>query len=69
LLELCRIEEFFAELEDFIKSNWATSKMTLVKDSIPSSFLEWLIKVVGAQEESTRGHFQHASIKVDTWGD
>lgn len=38
--------------------------MTLVKDSIPSSFLEWRIKVVGTKEESTRGHFQHASIKL-----
>lgn len=57
------IIEFFAEINSFIKRNWAYF------GDDPSqgfdSFLEWCIKAVGAKGECARGHFQHAGIQIE----
>lgn len=29
------------------------------------TFLEWRIDVVGAKEDSARGHFRHAGLKIE----
>lgn len=30
-----------------------------------ATFVEWYINVVGAKEESARGHFRHAGLKIE----
>jgi transposase len=57
------IEEFFAELKAFIRKNWG------VYQEAPEQrfdvFLEWCIDIVGARQDSARGHFRHAGITVE----
>lgn len=57
------IEEFFAELENFIKRNW--SRYEKDPEQGFDVFLEWCISVVGAKEESARGHFRHAGLTIE----
>ena len=60
--DLNPIKEFFAELKSFIKRNWSYYEADPVQGF--DAFLAWGIDVVGAKEESARGHFQHAGLKI-----
>lgn len=61
--DLNPIEEFFAELKAFTKRNWQ------VYEKDPGQgfniFLEWCVDVVGAREESAKGHFRHTGVELD----
>jgi transposase len=61
--DLNPIEEFFAELKEFIKRNWQ------VYEADPNQgfdeFLEWCIDIVGRKEQSAKGHFRHAGLTVE----
>ena len=61
--DLNPIEEFFAELKSFIKRNWSYYEED--PDQGFDAFLEWCIKIVGAKEESARGHFRHAGLHIE----
>jgi transposase len=61
--DLNPIEEFFAELKAFIKRNWSYYEVD--PDQGFDAFLGWCIDVVGAKEESARGHFRHAGLKIE----
>ena len=56
------IKEFFAELKSFIKHSWGFYEGN--PDQGFNIFLKWCINTVGAKEESARGHFQHARMKI-----
>lgn len=56
------IEEFFGELKSFIKHRWGLCEGN--PDQGFDVFLKWCINTVGAKEDSARGHFQHAGMKV-----
>lgn len=60
--DLNPIEEFFAELKAFFKRNWIYYEGH--PDQGFDAFLGWCIDVVGAKEESARGHFRHAGLKI-----
>lgn len=62
LPDLNSIEEFVAELKGFIRCNWSYYKDP---DKRFGSFLEWCFGVVGAREESARGHFRHAGLTIE----
>jgi transposase len=57
------IEEFFAELKASIKKSWQ------VFEEAPGQgfdvFLQWCINEVGERQDSARGHFRHAGIRVE----
>jgi transposase len=57
------IEEFFAELKDFIKLSWHNYEEHPRMGF--DNFLKWCINVVGKKKESARGHFRHAGIKIE----
>jgi transposase len=61
--DLNPIEEFFSELKAFIKRSFR-----LYLDN-PSrgfhEFLQWCIDIIGAREQSARGHFRHSGITID----
>lgn len=59
--DLNPIEEIFAELKSFIKRNWNHFEQDPEQGF--DTFLEWCIRMVGAREESARGHFRHAGLK------
>jgi transposase/DNA-binding CsgD family transcriptional regulator len=61
--DLNPIEEFFAELKGFIKRNWQHHMEH--SDEGFDSFLEWCIDIVGAREQSAKGHFRHAGLVID----
>jgi transposase len=61
--DLNPIEEFFAELKAFIKRKWSYYEVD--PDQGFDGFLGWCIGVVGAKEESARGHFRHAGLKFE----
>lgn len=61
--DLNPIEEFFAEPKAFIKRNW--SYYEVGPDQGFDTFLGRCIDVVGAKEESARGHFWHAGLKIE----
>lgn len=61
--DLNPIEEFFAKLKAFIKRNWSYYEVD--SDQGFDAFLGWCIDVVGAKEESARGHFRHAGLKIE----
>lgn len=61
--DLNPIEEFFAELKAFIKQNWSYYEVD--SDQGFDVFLGWCIDVVSAKEESARGHFRHAGLKIE----
>lgn len=64
--DLNPIEEFFAELKSFIKRSWSFYEED--PDQGFDAFLEWCIDAVGAKEESARGHFRHAGLKIEEFG-
>jgi transposase len=61
--DLNPIEEFFAEHKAFIKCNWSYYEMD--PDQGFDTYLGWFIDVIGAKEESARGHFRHAGLKIE----
>ncbi|KAJ5146627.1 uncharacterized protein N7515_001191 [Penicillium bovifimosum] len=61
--DLNPIEEFFAELKAFIKRNWGYYEAD--PDQGFDAFLTWCIDIVGAKEESAKGHFRHAGLKIE----
>jgi transposase len=63
--DLNPIEEFFAELKARIKRNWSYYEVD--PDQGFDVFLGWCIDVVGAKEESARGHIRHEGLTVDSW--
>ncbi|KUM55671.1 hypothetical protein ACN42_g11575 [Penicillium freii] len=46
-----------------IKQNWSYYEAD--PDQGSDVFLAWCINEVGAKEESTRGHFRHAGLKIE----
>ncbi|KAJ5513129.1 hypothetical protein N7463_002681 [Penicillium fimorum] len=65
--DLNPIEEFFAELEGFIRRNWCYYAED--PDREFASFLERCINQVGAKKNSARGHFRHAGLSVEDLDD
>lgn len=65
--DLNPIEEFFAELKNFIKRYW--NYFGKGTDQGFDVFLEWCIDIVGAREDSARGHYQHAGLSVEDLND
>jgi hypothetical protein len=63
---LNELEEFFCRGQRIYQTNWAYF------EDDPSqgfdSFLEWCIKAISTNEESARGHFQHAGIQIGFCG-
>lgn len=57
------IEEFFAELKNFIRVNWSLFKNDPSQDF--TAFLRSCIEVVGNNAEHARGHFRNAGIVVE----
>jgi transposase len=61
--DLNPIKEFFVELKAFIKWNWH------IYEGNPEqgfgNFLEWCIDIVGAQEQSAKGHFRHVGLTME----
>jgi transposase len=58
--DLNPIEEFFSELKAFIRRKIRNYTGRRYRD-----FLEWCVDVVGAREESARGHFRHAGLVIE----
>jgi transposase len=54
--DLNPIKKFFAELKAFIKQN---------RYIYEGNFLEWCINVVGAREQSAKGHFRHTGLTIE----
>jgi transposase len=61
--DLNPIEELFAELKYFIKRNWRHYEED--PDQGFDTFLEWCVDVVGAREQSAKGHFRHAGLTIE----
>lgn len=61
--DLNPIEEFFTKLKSFIKRNWSYYKRDPGQGF--DKFLEWCINVVGAKEESAKGHFRHIGLEIE----
>lgn len=61
--DLNPIEEFFAELKGSIRRHWKKYKQDPVQGF--DTFLEWCAGMVGAREQSARGHFRHAGLTVE----
>lgn len=61
--DLNPIEEFFAELKAFIKRQWAVYSGATDKDF--ATFLEWCVETVGGRQDSAKGHFRNAGLKVE----
>jgi transposase len=61
--DLNPIEEFFAELKNFIKRHWG------IYEENPEQgfniFLERCVDAVGSRKESARGHFRHTGWTID----
>lgn len=57
------IEEFFAEPKVFIKRNWSYYEVGPGQGF--DTFIGWCTDVVDAKEESARGHFWHAGLKIE----
>lgn len=58
------IEEFFAELKNFIK-NPGPELSELFKDF--RAFLQACVDTVGRRKASARGHFRHAGVVIDEY--
>jgi transposase len=63
--DLNPIEEFFAELKAFIRRNWRFYEENPEQGF--DTFLEWCVDVVGAREESAKGHFRHAGVTIEEY--
>jgi len=61
--DLNPIEEFFSELKAFIKRNWSRYEENPRQGF--DTFLEWCVDVVGAREDSAKGHFRHAGLTIE----
>jgi hypothetical protein len=61
--DLNPIEEFFAELEAFVKRNWSSYADNPGQDF--SAFLEWCVNVVSGKGKSAQGHFRHAGLTIE----
>ncbi|CRG92909.1 hypothetical protein PISL3812_09987 [Talaromyces islandicus] len=61
--DLNPIEEFFAELKAFIRRNWQLYEED--PDQGFDNFLEWCVDSVGMREQSAKGHFRNAGLKVE----
>ena len=59
LLDLNPIEEFFAELKAFIRRNWPFYEKNSGQGF--DRFLEWYVDIVGAREESAKGHLKKSN--------
>jgi transposase len=55
LPDLNPIEEFFAELQAFIKRSWGAYEEDTAQGF--DVFLEWCVDQVGSRKQSARGHF------------
>src|ERR1700744_6372984 len=64
--DLNPIEEFFAELNAFIKKQWHEYEDNPHQDF--KVFLDWCIGVVGGRLDSAEGHFRHAGVTVEAIG-
>jgi transposase len=56
------IEEFFAQLKQFIKRHWQVWEQGEQTDFAP--FLRWCIRKAGADRTSAEGHFRHAGSEI-----
>ncbi|CAK41749.1 uncharacterized protein An13g03530 [Aspergillus niger] len=63
--DLNPIEEFFAELKQFIKRRWYEYENNPEQGF--DAFLEWCIGVVGSRVQSAEGHFRHAGVLIDEY--
>lgn len=63
--DLNLIKEFFAELKAFAKRQWDYHKKDPERGF--NTFLEWCINVVGAKEDSARGHFRHRGLNIEVF--
>ena len=61
--DLSPIEEFFAELKQFIRRNWNTYTDSEEQDF--GAFLEWCVDIVGGRQSSAKGHFRHAGLTIE----
>lgn len=59
------IEEFFAELKAFIKRNWQLYEENT--DQGFDVFLEHCVDIVGAREQSAKGHFRNAGLTIEEY--
>jgi hypothetical protein len=57
------VEELFAELKPFIQKSW--NAFEEAPEQGFDCFLDWCIDMVGGKQDSARGHFRHAGIKVE----
>jgi transposase len=60
--DLNPIEEFFSELKGFVKRHHREHAGQDFRD-----FLEHCVDVVGAREESAKGHFRHAGLEIEEY--
>ena len=60
------IEEFFAELKCYIKKAWLSYEKN--PDQGFHNFLRQCVDDVGARQESAIGHFRHAGITIEDFG-
>ncbi|EED11609.1 conserved hypothetical protein [Talaromyces stipitatus ATCC 10500] len=63
--DLNPIEEFFAELKAFIRRNWQVYEEN--PDQGFDHFLQWCVKIVGARDQSAKGHFRHAGLVIEEY--
>jgi transposase len=63
--DLNPIEEFFAELKAFIRRNWQVYEEN--PDQGFDHFLEWCVEIVGARDQSAKGHFRHAGLVIEEY--
>ncbi|KAF5707244.1 hypothetical protein FMUND_11202 [Fusarium mundagurra] len=59
------IEEYFAELKNFIKKPGPELSELFKKDF--RAFLQACVDTVGKRKESARGHFRHAGLAIDEY--
>jgi transposase len=63
--DLNPIEEFFAELKQFIKRRW--DEYGQRPNYRFDEFLEWCIRVVGSRVPSAEGHFRNAGLLIENY--
>lgn len=59
-------QEYFTELKSFLRRHWSHYESDTEQGF--DVFLEWCINVVGAKEESARGHFRYEGLKIEDFG-
>jgi hypothetical protein len=60
------LKSFFAELKGFIRRHWSHYEND--PEQGLDVFLQWGINVVGAKEESSKGHFRDAGLEIEVFG-